>query len=262
MPKKLVKKPKEAENGYWKWDKKTLTQDDWDFHWIKGYDPEVQEAVLIYECARELNQIRKLEIIPEGSFNDPSVLYDHPLLSIWPLGESALKYFPETSSRKIPTKVIHEMGNAMAERPLFSVGLSGIEYLCEQGFLKKSISTDTYQRTETIEITAFEIDWELGHRELKKRFGNWLKIEGQRFAETRKSYFTLLKALGTYRLLDACSTFEKASKHTVKPMQECDYLVGYLYSEASEWSKAKTKAKATIISCFPSLPLSARIIGL
>ena len=251
--KKLVKKEKDDPNRYWKWDKETLTQDDWDFHWIESYDSEVQEAVLIYECARELNQIRTLETIPEGSFSDPSALYDHPLLSIWPLGEGALKYFPETPSRKIPTKVIHEMENAMAERPLFSVGLSGLEYLCEQGFLKKSISTDTYQRTETIEITAFEIDWELGHRELKKRFGNWLKIEGQRFAKKRKSYFALLKALGAYRLLDAFSTFEIASEHTDKLLAKCDYLEDYLYSEPSEWSKAKTKAKVTIKSCFPSL---------
>ena len=78
--KKLVKEEKDDPNRYWKWDKKTLTQDDWDFDWIESYDSEVQEAVLIYECARELNQIRTLEIIPEGSFSDPSVLYDYPLL--------------------------------------------------------------------------------------------------------------------------------------------------------------------------------------
>ena len=45
---------------FWEWDKKTLTQDDWDFHWVKNESNERKEAVMLYEYPREQKQIREL----------------------------------------------------------------------------------------------------------------------------------------------------------------------------------------------------------
>ena len=56
---KKLDKPKETEKGYWKWDKKALTQHDWDFNWL-GEQKDKCKAVLVYECSREVIQLRDL----------------------------------------------------------------------------------------------------------------------------------------------------------------------------------------------------------
>jgi hypothetical protein len=46
-------------------DNKTLTQDDWDFHWVKNLLGYRQEAVMLYEYAREQMAMRELGRIPQ-----------------------------------------------------------------------------------------------------------------------------------------------------------------------------------------------------
>jgi hypothetical protein len=238
---------------FWEWDKKTLTQDDWDFHWVKNVLDERLEAILLYEYAREQNQIRELGNIPQKAFKDHSAWDDYQLLCEWPFRHEVLKYFPQTPAKKIPDKVMHEMEAVVTNRAIRTIDFSSISDMQHQGLLEKTpTSSDTYKRTETVEIAAFEIDWELGPHELKRQFGNWLTREGDRAkVKERTSKSALLKALGIYRLLNAHKNFIDASGQAYGQVTENSYLEDYLYKGQAEWSKARRRAVLTIERLYP-----------
>ena len=210
---------------------------------------------MLYEYAREQKQIRELGGIPLKAFNDLSAWDDYPLLCEWPFGHEVLKYFPQTSAKKIPNEVLYKMGIAIADQSLRTIDCSSIREMQELEILeKKPTRSGTYKRTETVEIAAFEIDWELGHSELKRRFGKWLTRESDRAkVKKRTSKDALLKALGIYRLLNAYKSFTDASGQAYGQGTENSYLEDYLYKGEEEWSKAKVKAFMTIGKYLSSL---------
>ena len=235
------------------WDKETLTQDDWDFHWVKNLHGYRKEAVMLYEYAREQMEMRELGEIPQGDLNSPSVWDDHPLLCEWPFGHEVLKYFPQTPAKKIPKEVMHEMEAIVTNRAMRAIDLSSISDMQHLGLLGETpTSSNTYKRTETVEIAAFEIDWELGNSELKRRFGKWLTREGDRVKlKGKTNKYSLLKKLGIYRLLNAHKNFFDASSHASKLFTKCSYLEDYLFKGEAEWSKARRIAVLTIERLYP-----------
>ena len=242
------------------WDKetltkgeKTLTQDDWDFHWVKNLHDYRKEAVMLYEYAREQMEMRELGEIPQGDLNSPSVWDDHPLLGEWPFGHEVLKYFPQTPAKKIPNEVMHEMEAIVTNRAMRAIDLSSISDMQHLGLLGETpTSSNTYKRTETVEIAAFEIDWELGNSELKRRFGKWLTREGDRVKlKGKTNKYSLLKKLGIYRLLNAHKNFFDASSHACTKIQYYSYLEDYLFKGEAEWSKARRIAVLTIERLYP-----------
>ena len=238
---------------FWEWDKETLTQDDWDFHWLKNESNERKEAIILYEYAREQKHIRELGEIPQGDLKSPSVCDDHPLLCEWPFGHEVLKYFPQTPAKNIPDKVMHEMEAVIEVRALRTFDFSSIRDMQQLEILeKKPTHSGAYKRTETVEIAAFEIDRELSHSELKRRFGKWLNMQVDRAkVKKRTSKDALLKALGIYRLLNAHKNFNDASSHACTKNEYNSYLEDYLYQGEEEWSKAKVKAFMTIERLYP-----------
>jgi len=239
---------------FWGWDKETLTQDDWDFHWLnEKSNKRKKEAVMLYEYAREQNQIRELGEIPQGDLNSPSVWDDYPLLCEWPFGHEVLKYFPQTPAKKIPNEVVNRMVIAIADQALRTFDFSSIRDMQQLEILeKKPTHSGAYKRTETVEIAAFEIDRELSHSELKRRFGKWLNMQVDRAkVKKRTSKDALLKALGIYRLLNAHKNFNDASSHACTKIDKYSYLEDYLYKGEEEWSKAKVKAFMTIERLYP-----------
>ncbi len=236
-------------------DDKTLTQDDWDFHWVKNLLGYRQEAVMLYEYAREQMAMRELGRIPQKAFKSLSVWDDHLLLCEWPFGYEVLKYFPQTPAKKIPKEVMHEMEAIVTNRAMRAIDLSSISDMQHLGILGKTpTSSSTYKRTETVEIAAFEIDWELGNNELKRRFGKWLTRESDRVnVKGKTNKYSLLKKLGIYRLLNAYKNFEDASSHACEKIQYYSYLEDYLFKGEAEWSKARRRAVLTIERLYPHL---------
>ncbi|MGY9014970.1 MAG: hypothetical protein ACKVG9_06705 [Rhodospirillales bacterium] len=255
MPKKLVKKPKEAENGYWKWDKKTLTQDDWDFDWL-GEQKDKGKAVLVYECSREVIQLRELA-------NDFRFKKEE-----WPFeNQLPLEFFPDKPSRQIPSDVLDLMKGWSNSIPhLKTVDLQFIGELHDNGFLeKRTTHFQTFQLTQTKEIAAFEIDWKLGVGQIKDQFSEWVGVASKRFQKvkpqntddqdlddfiSRMSYEPVnqtrlrsdkgLKKLGAYRLQMAFESWKEAAN------QAFDTLLKNLYENQADWIEAKKSTPDTV----------------
>jgi hypothetical protein len=253
--KKLVKKPKEAENGYWKWDKETFLRDDWDFHWL-GEQKDKCKAVLIYECSREVIQLR--ELANDFRFKNEE----------WPFeNQLPLDYFPDKPSKQIPSGILDLMTDwADSISPLKSLDLKFIGELHDNGFLEsRTTNFQTFQLTQTKEIAAFEIDWKLGAGQIKKQFNEWADVAWKRFQKaesestddqelgdfiSRISYEpeqvprihcdTCLKKLGAYRLQMAYESWNEAAIRAI------DTLGKDLYQNQADWIEANKSAKETI----------------
>lgn len=266
--KKLVKKEKDDPNRYWKWDKKKLTQNDWDFHWL-GEQKDKCKAVLVYECSREVIQLREL------AKNSKSKKEEWPFENQLPL-----EFFPDKPSRQIPNYVLNSMEGWSNSIPhLKTVDLQFIGELHDNGFLeKRTTHFQTFQLTNTKEIAAFEIDWKLGVGQIKEQFSEWVDVASKRFQkvkpqnaddqdlddfisrmsyepvnQTRSHYDARLKELGIYRLLNAYKNFVDASCHACTKIEEYSYLEDYLFQGEAEWSKARRSAVFTIERLYPHL---------
>ena len=253
--KKLVKKEKEAENGYWKWDKKTLTRDDWDFHWL-GEQKDKCKAVLVYECSREVIQLR--ELANDFRFKNEE----------WPFeNQLPLDFFPDKPSRQIPSGILDLMEGWSNSIPhLKTVDLQFIGELHDNGFLeKRTTHFQTFQLTQTKEIAAFEIDWKLGAGQIKKQFNEWADVAWKRFQkaesestddqelgdfisrisyepeqEPRIHYDTRLKKLGAYRLQMDSESWNEAAIRAI------DTLGKDLYQNQADWIEAKKSTPDTV----------------
>ena len=150
---------------------------------------------------------------------------------------------------------MHEMEAIVTNRAMRAIDLSSISDMQHLGILGKTpTSSSTYKRTETVEIAAFEIDWELGNNELKRRFGKWLTRESDRVnVKGKTNKYSLLKKLGIYRLLNAYKNFVDASCHACTKIEEYSYLEDYLFQGEAEWSKARRRAVFTIERLYPHL---------
>ena len=253
--KKLVKKPKEAENGYWKWDKETFLRDDWDFHWL-GEQKDKCKAVLIYECSREVIQLR--ELANDFRFKNEE----------WPFeNQLPLDYFPDKPSKQIPSGILDLMTDwADSISPLKSLDLKFIGELHDNGFLEsRTTNFQTFQLTQTKEIAAFEIDWKLGAGQIKKQFSEWVDVASKRFQkaesestddqdlddfitrmsyepvnQTRSHFASRLKELGAYRLQMAYESWKEAAE------QAFDVLLKDLYENQAEWIEANKSTPNTV----------------
>jgi hypothetical protein len=253
--KKLVKKEKDDPNRYWKWDKKTLTQDDWDFHWLEEKKDKCK-AVLVYECSREVIQLRELA-------NDFSSKKKE-----WPFeNQLPLEFFPHKPSKQIPNDVLDLMDDWSNSIPhLKTVDLQFISELQGEGFLEgRTTNFQTFQLTQTKEIAAFEIDWKLGAGQIKKQFNEWADVASKRFKkvkpqntddqelndfisrmsyepvnQTRSHYDARLKELGAYRLQMAVGSWKEAAK------QAFDTLLKNLYENQAEWIEANKSTPNTV----------------
>ena len=253
--KKLVKKEKEAENGYWKWYKKTLTRDDWDFHWL-GEQKDKCKAVLVYECSREVIQLRELA-------NDFRFKKEE-----WPFeNQLPLEFFPDKPSRQIPSGILDLMEGWSNSIPhLKTVDLQFIGELHDNGFLeKRTTHFQTFQLTNTKEIAAFEIDWKLGAGQIKKQFNEWADVASKRFQKvkpqntddqdlddfiSRMSYEPVnqtrlrsdkrLKKLGAYRLQMTSESWDEAARKAFKVLGKD------LYENQAEWIEANKSTPNTV----------------
>ena len=136
---KKLDNPKETEKGYWRWDKKALTQHDWDFNWL-GEQKDKCKAVLIYECSREVIQLRDLA-------KDFSLKKEE-----WPFeNQLPLEFFPEKPSRQIPNDVLDLMKGWSNSIPhLKTVDLQFIGELHDNGFIEsRTTNFQTFQLTNT-----------------------------------------------------------------------------------------------------------------
>ena len=113
---------------------------------------------------------------------------------------SSISHKPQPKT--IPDKVMHEMEAVIEVRALRTFDFSSIRDMQQLEILeKKPTHSGAYKRTETVEIAAFEIDRELSHSELKRRFGKWLNMQVDRAkVKKRTSKDALLKALGIYSI--------------------------------------------------------------
>jgi hypothetical protein len=240
---------------FWEWDKETLTQDDWDFHWL-GEQKDKCKAVLVYECSREVIQLRKLA-------NDFRFKNEE-----WPFeNQLPLDYFPDKPSKQIPSGILDLMTDwADSISPLKSLDLKFIGELHDNGFLeKRTTHFQTFQLTNTKEIAAFEIDWKLGIGQIKKQFSEWVDVASKRFQkvkpqntddqdlddfisrmsyepvnQTRSHYDARLKELGAYRLQMAVGSWKEAAK------QAFDTLLKNLYENQAEWIEANKSTPNTV----------------
>jgi hypothetical protein len=253
--KKLVKKEKDDPNRYWKWDKKKLTRDDWDFDWL-GEQKDKCKAVLIYECSREVIQLRELAKDSKSKKEE------------WPFeNQLPLEFFPDKPSRQIPNDVLDLMEGWSNSIPhLKTVDLQFIGELHDNGFLeKRTTHFQTFQLTNTKEIAAFEIDWKLGAGQIKKQFSEWVDVASKRFQKvkpqntddqdlddfiSRMSYEPVnqtrlhsdkgLKKLGAYRLQMAFESWKEAAN------QAFDTLLKNLYENQADWIEAKKSTPDTV----------------
>ena len=253
--KKLVKKEKDDPNRYWKWDKKTLTQDDWDFHWLEEKKDKCK-AVLVYECSREVIQLRELA-------NDFSSKKKE-----WPFeNQLPLEFFPHKPSKQIPNDVLDLMDDWSNSIPhLKTVDLQFISELQGEGFLEgRTTNFQTFQLTQTKEIAAFEIDWKLGAGQIKKQFNEWADVASKRFKkvkpqntddqelndfisrmsyepvnQTRSHYDARLKELGAYRLQMAVGSWKEAAKQAFKVLGKD------LYENQADWIEANKSTPNTV----------------
>jgi hypothetical protein len=237
------------------WDKETLTQDDWDFHWLEEKKDKCK-AVLVYECSREVIQLRELA-------NDFSSKKKE-----WPFeNQLPLEFFPHKPSKQIPSGILDLMeGWADSISHLKSLDLQFIGELHDNGFLEsRTTNFQTFQLTQTKEIAAFEIDWKLGAGQIKKQFNEWADVASKRFKkvkpqntddqelndfisrmsyepvnQTRSHYDARLKELGAYRLQMAVGSWKEAAK------QAFDTLLKNLYENQAEWIEANKSTPNTV----------------
>ncbi len=237
------------------WDKKTLTRDDWDFHWLEEKKDKCK-AVLVYECSREVIQLRELA-------NDFSSKKKE-----WPFeNQLPLEFFPHKPSKQIPNDVLDLMDDWSNSIPhLKTVDLQFISELQGEGFLEgRTTNFQTFQLTQTKEIAAFEIDWKLGAGQIKKQFSEWADVASKRFKkvkpqntddqelndfisrmsyepvnQTRSHYDARLKELGAYRLQMAVGSWKEAAK------QAFDTLLKNLYENQAEWIEANKSTPNTV----------------
>ena len=252
---KKLDNPKETEKGYWKWDKKALTQHDWDFNWL-GEQKDKCKAVLVYECSREVIQLRDLA--------KDFILKKEE----WPFeNQLPLEFFPDKPSRQIPNDVLDLMiswSNSIP--PLKTVDLQFIGELHDNGFLEsRTTNFQSFQMTNTKEIAAFEIDWKLGIGQIKKQFSEWVDVASKRFQkvkpqnmddqdlddfisrmsyepvnQTRSHYDARLKELGAYRLQMTSESWNKA-------MGKAFNVLGKdLYENQAEWIAANKSTPNTV----------------
>ena len=252
---KKLDKPKETEKGYWRWDKKALTQHDWDFNWL-GEQKDKCKAVLIYECSREVIQLRDLA--------KDFILKKEE----WPFeNQLPLEFFPEKPSRQIPNDVLDLMKGWSNSIPhLKTVDLQFIGELHDSGFLEsRTTNFQTFQLTNTKEIAAFEIDWKLGLGQIKKQFSEWVDVASKRFQkvkpqntddqdlddfisrmsyepvnQTRSHYDARLKELGAYRLQMTSESWKEAVRKAF------DVLGKDLYENQAEWIAANKSTPNTV----------------
>ena len=253
--KKLVKEEKDDPNRYWKWDKEKLTDDDWNFDWLKKQNNK-SKATLVYECSREVIQLRELA-------NDFSLKNKG-----WPFeNQLPLEFFPHKPSRQIPNDVLDLMDDwADSIAPLKSVDLKFIGELHDNGFLeKRTTHFQTFQLTQTKEIAAFEIDWKLGAGQIKKQFNEWADVAWKRFQkvksqntddqeltdfisrmsyepvnQTRSHYDARLKELGAYRLQMASESWDEAVNQAFKVLGKD------LHENQAEWIAANKSTPNTV----------------
>ena len=253
--KKLVKKEKDDPNRYWKWDKKTLTQDDWDFHWLEEKKDKCK-AVLVYECSREVIQLRELA-------NDFSSKKKE-----WPFeNQLPLEFFPHKPSKQIPSGILDLMeGWADSISHLKSLDLQFIGELHDNGFLEsRTTNFQTFQLTQTKEIAAFEIDWKLGAGQINKQFNEWADVASKRFKkvkpqntddqdlddfinrmsyepinQTRSHYDARLKELCAYRLQMASESWDEAAQKAF------NVLGKNLYENQADWIEANKSTPNTV----------------
>ena len=252
---KKLDKPKETEKGYWRWDKKALTQHDWDFNWL-GEQKDKCKAVLVYECSREVIQLRDLA--------KDFILKKEE----WPFeNQLPLEFFPEKPSKKIPDEILKIMISwANSIPPLKTVDLQFIGELHDNGFLEsRTTNFQTFQLTNTKEIAAFEIDWKLGIGQIKKQFSEWVDVASKRFQkvkpqntddqdlddfisrmsyepvnQTRSHYDARLKELGAYRLQMTSESWNEA-------MGKAFNVLGKdLYENQAEWIAANKSTPNTV----------------
>ena len=252
---KKLDNPKETEKGYWRWDKKALTQHDWDFNWL-GEQKDKCKAVLIYECSREVIQLRDLA-------KDFSLKKEE-----WPFeNQLPLEFFPEKPSRQIPNDVLDLMKGWSNSIPhLKTVDLQFIGELHDNGFLEsRTTNFQTFQLTNTKEIAAFEIDWKLGLGQIKKQFSEWVDVASKRFQkvkpqntddqdlddfisrmsyepvnQTRSHYDARLKELAAYRLQMTSESWNEA-------MGKAFNVLGKdLYENQAEWIAANKSTPNTV----------------
>ena len=252
---KKLDNPKETEKGYWKWDKKALTQHDWDFNWL-GEQKDKCKAVLVYECSREVIQLRDLA--------KDFILKKEE----WPFeNQLPLEFFPEKPSKKIPDEILKIMISwANSIPPLKTVDLQFIGELHDNGFLEsRTTNFQTFQLTNTKEIAAFEIDWKLGIGQIKKQFSEWVDVASKRFQkvkpqnmddqdlddfisrmsyepvnQTRSHYDARLKELGAYRLQMTSESWNEA-------MGKAFNVLGKdLYENQAEWIAANKSTPNTV----------------
>ena len=259
---KKLDKPKETEKGYWRWDKKALTQHDWDFNWL-GEQKDKCKAVLVYECSREVIQLRDLA-------KDFSLKKEE-----WPFeNQLPLEFFPEKPSKKIPDEILKIMISwANSIPPLKTVDLKFISDLNEKGFLDKRLThLQTFQLTNTKEIAAFEIEWNVGAGQIKKQFNEWVDAAANRFQEvqspnendkelndfinsitykaqkqTRSHQGSCLKKLAAYRLQMALGSWKKAAERSFEVLRKD------LYENQAEWIEAN-KSTPPIINQYAIWP--------
>ena len=253
--KKLVKEEKDDPNRYWKWDKETFLRDDWDFHWL-GEQKDKCKAVLVYECSREVIQLRELA----NDFRSKN--------EEWPFeNQLPLDYFPDKPSKQIPSGILDLMTDwADSISPLKPLDLKFICELHDNGFLEsRTTNFQTFQLTQTKEIAAFEIDWKLGAGQIKKQFNEWADVAWKRFQKAesestddqelgdfisrisyepeqvpRIHYDTCLKKLGAYRLQMAYESWKEAAE------QAFDVLLKDLYENQAEWIAANKSTPNTV----------------
>jgi len=252
---KKLDNPKETEKGYWKWDKKALTQHDWDFNWL-GEQKDKCKAVLVYECSREVIQLRDLA--------KDFILKKEE----WPFeNQLPLEFFPDKPSRQIPNDVLDLMKGWSNSIPhLKTVDLQFIGELHDNGFLEsRTTNFQTFQLTNTKEIAAFEIDWKLGIGQIKKQFSEWVDVASKRFQkvkpqnmddqdlddfisrmsyepvnQTRSHYDARLKELGAYRLQMTSESWNEA-------MGKAFNVLGKdLYENQAEWIAANKSTPNTV----------------
>ena len=259
---KKLDKPKETEKGYWRWDKKALTQHDWDFNWLVEQKDKCK-AVLVYECSREVIQLRDLA--------KDFILKKEE----WPFeNQLPLEFFPDKPSRQIPNDVLDLMKGWSNSIPhLKTVDLQFIGELHDNGFLEsRTTNFQTFQLTNTKEIAAFEIEWKLGIGQIKKQFSEWVDVASKRFQkvkpqnmddqdlddfisrmsyepvnQTRSHYDARLKELGAYRLQMTSESWNEAVGKAF------NVLGKDLYENQAEWIAAN-KSTPPIINQYAIWP--------
>ena len=219
--------------------------------------------MLVYECSREVIQLRDLA--------KDFILKKEE----WPFeNQLPLEFFPDKPSRQIPNDVLDLMKGWSNSIPhLKTVDLQFIGELHDNGFLEsRTTNFQTFQLTNTKEIAAFEIEWKLGIGQIKKQFSEWVDVASKRFQkvkpqnmddqdlddfisrmsyepvnQTRSHYDARLKELGAYRLQMTSESWNEAVGKAF------NVLGKDLYENQAEWIAAN-KSTPPIINQYAIWP--------